>query len=70
MTITDPEEQSNECVIHDHPVPAGQLGRYGVDRDPHSERDIASHAEGQAPDEEVQHVECVKREIVLADVYG
>lgn len=54
MTITDPEKQPDECVVHDHPVPATQPGRYDVDRDPHSEHDIASYIEGQAPDEEVQ----------------
>lgn len=69
MTITGPEKQPDECVVHDHPVPASQLGRYSVDRDPHSEHDIASYVEAQAPDEEVQHVERVKREIVLGDVH-
>src|SRR4030095_16477567 len=42
---------------------------YSVDRDPHSEQDIASYVEGQARDEVVQHVERVKREIVLGDVF-
>ncbi|HSV79354.1 MAG TPA: hypothetical protein VLK85_09140 [Ramlibacter sp.] len=66
---TDAENPESECVVHDHPVPPSELGRYSVDRDPHSERDIANYVEGQARDEIVQHVERVKREIVLGDVY-
>lgn len=68
MTV-DSEKPETECVVHDHPVPASELARYSVDRDPHSERDIANYVEGQARDEIVQHVERVKREIVLGDVY-
>lgn len=69
MSSTDPEKPTGECVVHDHPVPPSELGRYSVDRDPHSEQDIANYVEGQARDETVQHVERVKREIVLGDVY-
>lgn len=69
MTTSDPAKPKTECVIHDHPVPASELGRYSVDRDPHLEQDIASYVEGQAQDEFVQHVERVKREIVLGDAY-
>jgi hypothetical protein len=63
------EPEQNECVIHTHPVPPGELGRYSVDGDPHSEMDIASYVEIEAPDENVQHVEKLKREIVLGDAY-
>lgn len=63
------EKSESDCVVHDHPVPASELSRYSVDRDPHSELDIATYVEGQARDETVQHVERVKREIVLGDVY-
>ena len=69
MATTEPTKPTDECVVHDHPVPPNELGRYSIDRDPHSERDIASYVEGQASDETVQHVERVKREIVLGDVY-
>jgi hypothetical protein len=58
-----------DCVVHTHPVPADELGRYSVDRDPHSEMDIARYVEGQARDENVQHVERIKTEIVLSDEY-
>ncbi len=61
--------EQNECVIHTHPVPPGELGRYSVDRDPHSEMDIGSYVEIEAPDENVQHVEKIKREIILGDAY-
>lgn len=69
MSIREPENPETECVIHDHPVPAAELRRYSVDRDPHSEQDIARYVEGQARDQEVQHVERVKRDVVLGDVY-
>ena len=64
---TPPEDDG--CVIHDHPVPPGELDRYSVDSDPHSEMDIARYVEVEAHDETVQHVERIKREIVLGDVY-
>lgn len=64
---TDPLQ--GECVVHTHPVPPGELDRYSVDSDPHSEMDIARYVEGQARDEDVQHVERIKQEIVLGDAY-
>ena len=59
----------DECVVHTHPVPAGELSRYSVDGDPHSEMDIANYVHGQASDETVQHVERIKQEIVLGEAY-
>jgi hypothetical protein len=61
--------EKKDCVIHTHPVPPDELGRYSVDGDPHSETDIANYVEIEAPDENVQHVEKIKREIVLGDAY-
>lgn len=69
MASSEPEKPIDECVVHDHPVPASELGRYSVDRDPHSEQDIARYVEIEASDEAVQHVERVKREIVLGEIY-
>ncbi len=63
------DHAEGQCVVHEHPVPPGELDRYAVDSDPHSEMDIARYVEGQAPDETVQHVEKIKREIVLGDAY-
>ncbi len=60
---------ADECVVHTHPVPAGELSRYSVDCDPHSEMDIANYVHGQARDETVQHVERIKQEIVLGEAY-
>jgi hypothetical protein len=62
------DTSDDECLEHTHPIPAGELSRYSVDGDPHSEMDIASYVKGQAPDEKVEHVERIKREIVLGDV--
>lgn len=69
MTDTEPNDLANECVVHSHPVPASELGRYSVDRDPHSERDIARYVELEAAGEIVQHVERVKREVAVGEIY-
>lgn len=58
-----------ECVMHEHPVPPGELDRYAVESDPHSEMDIARYVETEAQDETVQHVERIKREIALGEAY-
>lgn len=63
------DQVSDQCVVHDHPVPPGELDRYNADSDPHSEMDIARYVEVEAQDETVQHVERIKREIVLGDTY-
>lgn len=59
---------ASDCV-HSHPVPAEELSRYSIVRDPHSEQDIANYVEGQPRDETVQHVEKIKEEIVLGEVH-
>lgn len=61
--------ESDDCVVHTHPIPAGELSRYSVDGDEHSESDIANYVLGQAPDETVQHVERIKKEVVLGEPY-
>ncbi len=66
MTSKHSEE---DCVVHDHPVPPEELSRYSIERDPYSEADIASYVEGQARDETIKHVEKIKSEIVLGDIY-
>ncbi len=63
------KSRKNDCVIHEHPVPALELTKYSVDSDPHSEADIADYVHGQARDETVQHVELIKREVVLGGRY-
>jgi hypothetical protein len=69
MGSADQERPTDDCVVHEHPVPAAELGRYSVERDPHSEQDIANYVEREAQDETVQHAERVKREIVLGEAY-
>jgi hypothetical protein len=64
-----PEASAEPCVIHEHPMPAEELDRYSIERDPHSERDIASYVEGQARDEAVQHVEKIKSDVILGTEY-
>lgn len=65
----DNREDEDECIVPSLAVPPEELSRYSVERDLHSENDIASYVEGQARDETVQHVERIKREIVLGDTY-
>jgi len=58
--------ERDDCVVPQHAVPAEELGRYSVERDPHAERDISSYVEMEAKEESVKHVEKVKEEVVLA----
>jgi hypothetical protein len=64
-----PPEDADECVVPTHPVPPEELHRYSPERDVLAEQDIAGYVEWQASDEAVQHVEQVKREVVLGQVY-
>jgi hypothetical protein len=63
------DDMKDDCIVHTHAVPPSLLGRYSVDRDPHSEQDIARYVEIEAHDETIQHVERIKEEIVLSDYY-
>lgn len=64
---TPPE---SECVLPpEEPIPAELLRRYSVDRDPFAEQDVADYMASQAHDEDVRHVELVKREVVMGDPY-
>lgn len=63
------ETPEEDCVVPSAPVPAEALAKYAVDRDVHSEKDIARYVELEAKDEVVKHVEKVKTEIVLGDSY-
>ena len=65
----DPKEPKGECVMPPPAMPPEKLARYGVERDPHSEGDIARYVEGQARDETVKHVEKVKEEVVAGEKY-
>lgn len=60
---------TDECIVPTQPIPVQELDKYSMMRDPHSEQDIANYVEGQARDEIVQHVEKIKEEIVLGDIY-
>ena len=64
-----PRIHSADCVVHDHPVPPEEIGKYSPVRDADSEQDIANYVHGQARDEMVKHVEKVKTEYVLGDAY-
>lgn len=61
--------EGNECVVHNHPIPPGELARYSVIRDPYLEQDIALYVEGQARGEIVQHVEKIKTEYIMGEAY-
>ncbi len=61
--------ESDDCVVHDHPVPAEEMWRYSPDRDPDEEQGIIDYMRGQAGDEVVLHVEKVRTEYVLGDQY-
>lgn len=67
--MSDDKQQNDECVIPSHPVPAEELARYSVARDPHSEKGVANYVESQARNELVQHVERIKSEVIMGDTY-
>jgi hypothetical protein len=73
MANTPPNQQlghdDDDHVIPGAPIPADELPRYSVDRDPDSEKDIKRYVELEARGETVQHAEKVKTEIVLGDKY-
>ena len=58
-----------ECTFLEITVPPEELSRYSADRDPHREKDIAQYVELEARDESVKHVEKVKEEVVVGDLY-
>lgn len=64
-----PALPDDDCVVPSHPVPAEELSRYSVERDPHSESDIANYVTVEALDERVLHVEKIKEEIALGETY-
>lgn len=67
---TDQAKAGHECVLPpDHPIPPELLHRYSVDRDPFAEQDIADYVHSQAHDEVVSHVERVKSEAVMGEIY-
>ena len=68
-TSDDHKKPETECVMPPPAMPSEELARYSVERDPHSESDIARYVEGQARDETVKHVEKVKEEIVAGEKY-
>lgn len=60
-------ESSEGCIFPAFSISAEELSRYSVESDVHSGRDIASYVNGQAPEEEVLHVEKLKRETVAGE---
>ena len=63
-------DSEDGCVLPpSSPIPAELLRRYSVDRDPFAEQDVADYVHSQARDEAVNHVERVKREVVMGDLY-
>jgi hypothetical protein len=69
VTEQNDRHADDTACVPSHPIPAEELVRYTVDRDPHSEQDIARYVELEASDEVVQHVEKVRTEVVLGDTY-
>src|ERR1035437_2129537 len=71
MNPSEPKDRpsDDDCVVHDHPVPPEEIGRYSAERDPDAEQDIENYVHGQARDETVLRVERVKTEYVMGDPY-
>jgi hypothetical protein len=69
MAADERDVTNSECVVPQHAVPPEELSRYSPKRDPHSEADIAQYVEIEARGQSVKHVEKVKEEVVLGEVY-
>jgi hypothetical protein len=69
MAGDEKDVRNSECVVPQHSVPPEELSRYSPKRDPHSEADIAQYVEIEAGGEAVKHVEKVKEEVVVGEVY-
>ena len=37
--------EGTDCVIPSHALPAEELGKYSIERDPHREKEIAAYVE-------------------------
>lgn len=66
----EPAPPDDDCIVPFLPVPAGELGRYSAESDPHSESDIADYVNSQTLDQTVLHVEKIKEAIVLDEAYA
>ena len=62
--------EADDHTVPSDPLPPQEISRYQVDRDPHSENDISNYVNTQAPDETVLHVEKIKQETVIGDIYN
>lgn len=60
---------TDDCIVHQHPVPPEEIAYYSPARDAAAEQDIANYVHGQARDETVKHVERLKTEHVMGDAY-
>lgn len=69
MSNKDKEHYKEDCTIPDHPIPPEVLSNYKIDSDWHVERDIINYVEGQAPGETVQHIEKIKKEIIIGETF-
>ena len=68
---TQSENPSNdeEDIVHYHPVPPEELGRYSMSRDPAAEQDITNYVQAETHDETVMHVERVRTEYIMGEAY-
>jgi hypothetical protein len=69
MASDESSKPTSECVTPQHAVPPEELRRYSARRDAHSEADIARYVEIEAQGESVKHVEKVKEEVVIGEIY-
>lgn len=68
-TTRDDSDPDRNRGVDSHTIPAHELAKYRVENDPHGEQDIANYVHGQAPDETVQYIEYIRRDVVMGDAY-
>jgi hypothetical protein len=70
--MDDPESKpsaEDSGVTRSHPLPPAELARYSSERDIHTEQDIARYVELEVPDENIQHLEKLKQEFVVGEIF-
>lgn len=64
--MTDPK--NDDCSLPGE-IPASEVGRYSFVRDAFAEKEISTYVENECSDQNVQHVELVRKEYVLGSAY-
>ena len=60
---------NDKCTETIKMIPPDQLSQYSVEQDIHNEQDIVNYLKGQARDEKVEHLEKIKKEVIIGETF-